>query len=104
MSVSWKPTIMYPKWLHNYLKADPKWSKATFIRQKWSQNNPKVTPKSTQSDLKSRSYVKIAAKNFPKWIQSGPKWSQSDSNSASYAKTDPTQSDPKVAPSSHQSR
>ena len=55
MSVSWKQTFMYPKWLHNYLKVDTKWSQITFIRQKWTQSNPKVTPKSTQSDLKSPS-------------------------------------------------
>ena len=72
MNVSWKQTFMYPKWLHNYLKVDPKWSKVTFIRQKWPQNDPKVIPKSIQNDFKSPSYVEIAAKNFPKWIQSGP--------------------------------
>ena len=97
MSVSWKQTFMYPKWLYNYLKVDPKWSKVPFIRQKTSQSDPKVIPKWSQTykwkskvrhrnlyfqfldPLGSTSYTIVAAK----WQQSYLKW-------PSYAKVAPT--------------
>ena len=75
-----KTDLHDPKWLHNYLKVDPKWFKVTFIHtkkiiqsdpkliRKWPQSDPKAIPKSTQNDLKPPSYVEFASKDFPKWI------------------------------------
>ena len=96
MSVSWKQTFMYPKWLHNYLKVDPKWSKVTFIRQRWPQSDPKVTPNWGQTHkwkskvrhrnvyfrfmdpLGSTSYTTVAAKLTTRWSK-GTIICQSDS-------------------------
>ena len=73
MNVSWKQTFMYPKWLHNYLKVDPKWSKVIFIRQKWPQSHPKVTLKWSQNEVNSPMATQSTSQKceFPVY---GPTW------------------------------
>ena len=114
MSVFWKCTFIYPKWLHNDPTVIPKWPKVTIIYPKWPQSGTKVIPKWPQSapkvTLKCQSNPKVApkspsyAESHPKVIPKWPSRVKSDAKvipkSHSYTKLVPKwrQSDPQFTP------
>ena len=52
MSVLWKCTLIYPKWLHNQCKVSIKWPKVTHRYPSWTQSDPRLTSKWPQRNPK----------------------------------------------------